>query len=123
MSKYQFSQGAFVLCKDRSTDRIEGKYAKRAKALKPADKRAKLIESRCEKKCFRTADQVKLAVSRAEFARKRAEEEGRSTRRREVRWFECFNHSVRMFHLTSVDEADYIARFEAGKRGEFANVA
>ena len=70
-----------------------------------------------------TLDQVKLAVSRAEFARKRAEEEGRSTRRREVRWFECFNHSVRMFHLTSVDEADYNARFEASKRGEFAHVA
>jgi hypothetical protein len=123
LSTYTFTEGAFVLCKDRSTDRIEGKYAKRAKAQKPADARAKHLEGRCEKKCFRTADQVKLAVSRAEFARKRAEEEGRSTRRREVRWFECFNHSVRMFHLTSVDEADYNARFEASKRGEFAHVA
>lgn len=123
MSEYHFSQGAFVLCKDRTQDRIQGKYAKRPKEQKPADKLAKTLAGRCEKKCFRSVDQVKLAVQRAEFARKRAEEEGRTTRRREIRWFECFNHTTTMYHLTSVDEADYIARFEAGKRGEFTNVA
>ena len=53
----------------------------------------------------------------------RAEEEGRSTNRRELRWFECYSHGVKMYHLTSVDEADYIARFEASKRGEFSLAA
>jgi len=120
VNNYYYSEEAFILCKDRTSLKIEGKYEKRAKAQKPAQKPA---HGECAKKCFRSVDLVKRAVSQAEYARIRAEEEGRSTRRREVRWFECFNHSVKMYHLTSVDEADYIARFEAGRRGEFAHVA
>lgn len=115
-----FRESAFIGCKDRTALKVAGKYEKRAKALRPAHKGS---ESHCQKKCFRSVDLVKRAVAGAEFARNRAEQEGRITRRREIRWFECFNHDVKMYHLTSVELEEYAARFEAGRRGEFAHVA
>ena len=123
MSTDKFSKGAFAVCKDRSCQRPAGKYANRAKGEKPENSLAKVLNERCDKKCFRSIDRVKYAVQKAENARKRAEEDGRSTNRREVRWFECYSHGVKMYPLTSVDEADYIARFDASTRGEFSLAA
>lgn len=123
MGTDKFSKGAFVVCKDRSHERQVGKYANRAKCQKPENRLVKFLEERCEKKCFRSVDRVKHAVQKAENARMRAEQEGRTTKRRELRWFECYSHGVKMYHLTSVDEAEYIARFEASKREEFVLAA
>ncbi len=123
MSTDKVSKGAFAVCKDRSCERPAGKYANRAKGQKPENRLVKVLEERCDKKCFRSIDRVKFAVQKAENARMRAEAEGRSTNRRELRWFECYSHGVKMYHLTSVDEADYIARFEASKRGEYSLAA
>lgn len=123
MSTDKFSKGAFVVCKDRSHERQVGKYANRAKGQKPENRLVKVLEERCEKKCFRSVDRVKHAVQKAENARMLAEQEGRTTKRRELRWFECYSHGVKMYHLTSVDEAEYIARFEASKHGEFVLAA
>jgi len=117
------SRDAFKVCKDRSNERLAGKYANRVKGQKPENRLVKVLEDRCEKKCFRSIDRVKYAVQKAENARKRAEADGLSTNRREVRWFECHSHGVKMYHLTSVNEADYIARFEASKRGEYSLAA
>ena len=123
MGNDKFSKGAFAVCKDRSSKRPAGKYTNRTKAEKPENGLVKVLEKRCEKKCFRTIDRVKFAVQKAENARKRALEDGRATNRRELRWYECHNHGVKMYHLTSVDEADYNTRFEASKRGEFGLAA
>ena len=123
MSTDKLSKGAFAVCKDRSHERQAGKYANRAKGQKPENRLVKVLEERCEKKCFRSVDRVKYAVQKAENARMRAEQEGRTTKRRELRWFECYSHGVKMYHLTSVDEAEYIARFEASKRGEYVLAA
>lgn len=117
------SREAFKVCKDRSHQRPAGKYANRVKEQKPQNRLVKVLEDRCEKKCFRSIDRVKYAVQKASNARQRAEADGLSTNRREVRWFECHSHGVKMFHLTSVNEADYIARFEASKRGEYSLAA
>ena len=76
MSTDKFSKGAFAVCKDRSCQRPAGKYANRAKGEKPENRLVKVLEGRCEKKCFRSVDRVKYAVQKAENARKRAEEEG-----------------------------------------------
>ena len=123
MSADKFSKGVFAVCKDLSCQRPAGKYANRAKGQKPENRLVKVLEERCEKKCFRSIDRVKYAVQRAENARMRAEADGLSSKRRELRWFECHNHGVKMYHLTSVDEAEYIARFEASKRGEYSLAA
>ena len=123
MSADKFSKGAFAVCKDRSCQRPAGKYANRAKGQKPENRLIKVLEERCDKKCFRSIDRVKHAVQRAENARMRAEADGLSSKRRELRWFECQSHGVKMYHLTSVDEAVYIARFEASKRGEYSLAA
>ncbi len=120
MQNNYISDSALILCKDRTILKVPGKYDKRPKALRPA---AKAAHGHCQKKSFRSIDQVKRAVAGAEFARKRADQEGGRTRRREIRWFECFNHEVKMYHLTSVELEVYAARFEAGRRGEFAHVA
>ena len=123
MGTEKFSKGAFVVSKDRSHERQAGKYVNRAKCQKPENRVVKVLEERCEKKCFRSVDRVKHAVQKAENARMRAEQEGRTTKRRELRWFECYSHGVKMYHLTSVDEAEYIARFEASKPEEFVLAA
>lgn len=119
MSADKFSRGAFVVCKDNSGKRPSGKYANRAKGQKPENRLAKVLNERCEKKCFRSIDHVKHAIRRAEIARLRAEREGQSTNRRETRWYECTSHGKKMYHITSVNEAEYNARFEASKRGEY----
>ena len=123
MNTDKFAYGALTVCKDRSHERLEGKYANRVKGAKPKNRLVEVLEKRCQKKCFRSVDLVKVAVQKAERSRFRAEAEGRTTPRREVRWFECNSHGVKMYHLTSVDEADYIAKYEASKRKEFAFAA
>jgi hypothetical protein len=51
-------------------------------------------------------------VSQARFSRKKAELEGRPTRRQEVRYYICYKHSVPQYHLTKLGEAEYANRFD-----------
>lgn len=123
MSTDKLSRGAFAVCRDRSSRRTEGKYANRAKQDKPASRLTEILERQCGKKCFRSVERVKSALERARAANMRAQEGGFAASRREIRWYECHRHAVPMFHLTSVEEADYTARFEASRRGEFHHAA
>jgi hypothetical protein len=117
------STKALVLCKDHSKSKTPGKWAKRRKQDRPANRRLDAIEETCEKEIFKTMEKAKWAVERADRARSRAQVYGHQTRRREVRVYECFKHSTRVFHLTSQDVESYAAKFEAGARGELNRAA
>ena len=117
------STNALVLCKDRTTKKTPGKWAKRRKQDRPTNRRLHAIEETCTKEIFKSMEKAKWAVERADRARARAQVFGHQTRRREVRVYECFKHSTRVFHLTSQDEASYAAKFDASARGEFTHAA
>ena len=117
------STKALVLCKDRTHDKTPGKWAKRRKQDRPANRGLKAIEGTCTKDIFKSMEKAKWAVECADRARSRAQIFGHQTRRREVRVYECFKHSTRVFHLTSQDEASYAAKFDASARGEFTHAA
>jgi len=123
VSNCKNGKGAFVGCRDHSEKRPSGKFETWTKGQKPENRLVSYLEGQCDKKCFRSIERVKFAVQKSERRRLWAEAEGRSSKRQEIRWYECNKHAVKMYHLTSVSEDLYIARFEASKRGEFSLAA
>ena len=115
--------GALVLCKDRTSKKTPGKWAKRRKQDRPVNRVISMIQESCDKEVFKSMEKAKWALERATHARARAAVFGHQTRRREVRVYQCFKHPTRVFHLTSQAEETYAAKFDAGARGEFCNAA
>jgi hypothetical protein len=118
-----FSTKSMVLCKDRTTEKTPGKWAKRRKQDRPATRVIARKEEICDKKIFKSMEKAKWAIEVANRRRARAAEFGHHTRRREVRVYECFNHGTRVFHLTSQDVATYNEKFDAHQRGEYCSAA
>lgn len=118
-----FSTKLMVLCKDRTTDKTPGKWAKRRKQDRPANRFGAKKEELCDKKIFKSMEKAKWAIEVANRRRARAAEFGHHTRRREVRVYECFNHGTRVFHLTSQEMASYNEKFDAHRQREFSYAA
>ena len=125
----------FAVAKDKSHKRSPGKFINRSKADRPKDKLAALKAERCDK--FKITDPTigeieitvmdvaKKIISSARWSRAQAAAEGRISKRREDRWFVCENCSgkAKIYHVTSLTEAEYSAKFEASKRGEYTLAA
>ena len=109
----------------RQSTRRPGKYHQRAKADRPKDKLAALKAERCDKFKITDLDVAKKIISSARWSRAQAAAEGRISKRREDRWFVCENCSgkAKIYHVTSLTEAEYSAKFEASKRGEYTLAA
>jgi len=111
-----------VHLKDRSRKAKPGKFSARAKADRPVDKLALVKAQRCKKKKITSIDIAKEIVSSARWARAKAAAEGRTSKRREDRWYICTNCShgkTSIIHVASISEDEYNAKFEASKRLEF----
>jgi len=115
--------GALVLCKDRTTKKTPGTWAKRRKQDRPVNRVIAMIQETCDKEVFKSMEKAKWALERATHARARAALFGHQTRRREMRVYQCFKHPTRVFHLTSQDEETYAAKFDASARGEYCRAA
>ena len=115
--------GALVLCKDRTSKKTPGKWAKRRKQDRPVSKKAQAAFEPCDKEVFKSMEKAKWAVERARRSRYRANLDGVESVRREIRVYECFRHSSRVFHLTSVEMENYNEKFDASKRGEYCRAA
>ena len=115
----------FAVAKDKSHKRSPGKFINRSKADRPKDKLAALKAERCDKFKITDLDVAKKIISSARWSRAQAAAEGRISKRREDRWFVCENCSgkAKIYHVTSLTEAEYSAKFEASKRGEYTLAA
>ena len=115
----------FAVAKDKSHKRSPGKFIDRSKDDRPKDKLAALKAGRCGKFKITDLDVAKKIISSARWARAQAAADGRISKRREDRWFVCENCSgkAKIYHVTSLSEAEYSAKFEASKRGEFTLAA
>ena len=109
-----------VYLKDRSRKSKPGKFSARAKNDKPKNHALAIVEKYCTKESIRDIEVAKLRLSKARFARKKAEARGRQSRRAESRYYECYKHATTQFHLTKLGEAEYAKKFEASKRKEYA---
>jgi hypothetical protein len=106
------------LAKDRSKRSTKpGKFSARAKADKPKNRILERLDRECKKESIRDIELCKRRISQARFSRRKAEGEGRQTRRMEVRYYSCQRHSVPQWHLTKLGEAEY-----AMKVADFARV-
>jgi hypothetical protein len=129
---YDFEDGSIedagrrlYLAKDRSKASTPGKYHARPKADRPKDKLASIKAERCDKMKITDIDIAKSIIKSARWSRSKAAAEGRVSKRREDRWFVCENCSgkAKIYHVTSLTEAEYSAKFEASKRGEYTLAA
>ena len=105
------------LTKDRSQRTKPGKFSARAKADKPKNRILERLDRECKKEAIRDIELCKRRISQARFSRRKAEGEGRETRRLEVRYYLCMKHSVPQYHLTKLGEAEYatkVAEFMGG---------
>lgn len=102
-----------VYLKDRTKKSKPGKFSARAKEDKPKNRGLAILEETCKKEPIRDIEEAKLRISQARFSRKKAEALGHETRRGEKRYYECFKHQVRQFHLTKLGEAEYAKKVEA----------
>ncbi len=125
MNKYEtrLPQRAFVVCKDRSQERIPGKWVERIRSERPANKVALIKQSSCKKKGFKTWEHAKWVVERAERGRFLAQVNNGVCHRQEKRVYECFKHGNRTFHLTSLSDEAYNAKFEASRNGSYLHAA
>ena len=109
-----------VCLKDRSNKSKPGKFSARAKADKPKNRGLAILEEECKKESIRDIEVAKLRISQARYSREKAQALGRESRRGETRYYECFKHKTRQFHLTKVSEGDYAKKFEASLAKEYA---
>lgn len=114
------------LAKDRSKAVTPGKYQARPKADRPKDKLAEIKAERCDKMRITDIDVAKTIIKSARWSRAKAAAEGRTSKRREERWYlceSCSHGKVKIYHVTTLTEAEYAAKFEASVRGSFKNAA
>ena len=118
-----------VHLKDRTKKAKQpGKFSARAKADRPVDKLALLKAQGCKKKKITSIDIAKEIVSSARRSRANAAAEGRTSHRREDRWYVCEKCSYgkkknSIIHVSSISEDEYNAKFEASINGRFSYAA
>jgi hypothetical protein len=108
-----------VHLKDRSSKSKPGKFSARAKADKPKNRIAERLNSECKKESLRDIELCKRRISQARFSRRKAENEGRESRRMEVRYYLCTKHSVPQYHLTKLGEAEFAAKLSRFQQKEY----
>ena len=123
MSKNEVAREALYLCRDRSGLKQAGKWINRPKALRPRNVEALRRLDRCHKKAFSNIELAKRAIRSANHARQMAEKIAGDSRRCEVRYYVCENCGAssgkKIWHLTSLSESDYAAKFEeSAKEGD-----
>lgn len=123
MTGVQLSKRAFVVCKDRSQDRSPGKWVDRNKSEQPINRAILNRQFRCKKKGFKTWEHAKWVVERAERERFIAQVSMGVCHRKEKRVYECFKHATRVFHVTSLSDEVYNAKFEASRNGSYTHAA
>jgi hypothetical protein len=109
-----------VYVKDRTKRSKPGKFSARAKADKPKNRIVEKLNSECKKESLRDIELCKRRISQARFSRRKAENEGRETRRMEVRYYLCSKHSVPQYHLTKLGEAEFAAKLASFQEKEYA---
>ena len=130
---YDFEDGSIddaghrlYLAKDRSKAATPGKYYARPKADRPKDKLAEIRSERCYKMKIADIDIAKSIITSARWSRAKAAAEGRISKRREDRWYiceTCSHGKAKIYHVTTLSEAEYAAKFEASLSGEFSLAA
>ena len=108
-----------VHLKDRSKKSKPGKFSARAKADKPKNRILERLNSQCKKESLRDIELCKRRISQARFSRRKAENEGRETRRMEVRYYLCTKHTVPQYHLTKLGEAECAAKLSRFQQKEY----
>jgi hypothetical protein len=108
-----------VHLKDRSKKSKPGKFSARAKADKPKNRIVERLNSECKKESLRDIELCKRRISQARFSRRKAENEGRETRRMEVRYYLCTKHSVPQYHLTKLGESEFAAKLASFQQKEY----
>ena len=114
------------LAKDRTKKSQPGKYKNRPKADRPKDKLAAIKAERCDKMKITDIDIAKSIITSARWARAVAASEGRTSKRREDRWYVCESCShgkAKIYHVTTLSEKAYADKFEASLRGEYTLAA
>lgn len=114
------------LAKDRSKRTKPGKYNARPKADRPKDKLAALKAERCDKMKITDIDIAKSIITSARWSRAAAAAEGRTSKRREDRWYiceSCSHGKAKIYHVTTLSEKAYADKFEASLRGEYTLAA
>jgi len=114
------------LAKDRSKQSKAGKYQNRPKADRPKDKLAAIKAERCDKMKITDIDIAKSIITSARWARAVAVSEGRTSKRREDRWYiceSCSHGKAKLYHVTTLSEKAYADKFEASLRGEYTIAA
>jgi hypothetical protein len=114
------SDHKLVYAKDRSNKSKPGKFSDRAKADKPKNRILERLNSGCKKESLRDIELCKRRISQARFSRRKAENEGRETRRMEVRYYLCNKHSVPQYHLTKLGESEFAAKLASFQEKEYA---
>jgi hypothetical protein len=114
------SDHKLVYAKDRSKKSKPGKFSARAKADKPKNRIVERLNSECKKESLRDIELCKRRISQARFSRRKAENEGRETRRMEVRYYLCTKHSVPQYHLTKLGDAEFAAKLASFQQKEYA---
>ena len=109
-----------VHAKDRTQRSKPGKFSDRAKADKPKNRIVERLNSECKKESLRDIELCKRRISQARFSRRKAENEGRESRRMEVRYYLCSKHSVPQYHLTKLGEAEFAAKLASFQEKEYA---
>ena len=113
------SDHKLVHLKDRSKKSKPGKFSARAKADKPKNRIVERLNSECKKESLRDIELCKRRISQARFSRRKAENEGRETRRMEVRYYLCTKHTVPQYHLTKLGESEFAAKIASFEKKEY----
>ena len=108
-----------VYLKDRTKKAKPGKFSARAKADKPKNRILERLNSECKKESLRDIELCKRRISQARFSRRKAENEGRETRRMEVRYYLCTKHTVPQYHLTKLGESEFAAKIASFEKKEY----
>jgi hypothetical protein len=109
-----------VHAKDRTQRSKPGKFSAMSKADKPKNRIVERLNSECKKESLRDIELCKRRISQARFSRRKAENEGRESRRMEVRYYLCSKHSVPQYHLTKLGEAEFAAKLASFQEKEYA---
>jgi hypothetical protein len=109
-----------VHAKDRTQRSKPGKFSAMSKADKPKNRIVERLNSECKKESLRDIELCKRRISQARFSRRKAENEGRESRRMEVRYYLCSKHLVPQYHLTKQGESEFAAKLASFQEKEYA---
>jgi hypothetical protein len=109
-----------VYAKDRTQRSKPGKFSARTKSDKPKNWFVERLNSECKKESLRDIELCKRRISQARFSRRKAENEGRESRRMEVRYYLCSKHLVPQYHLTKQGESEFAAKLASFQEKEYA---